>query len=256
MPDQSKFRVEAGTLAYEVAGPKSFVTSQIERHREQIAAILAEQLKLASAAAAATSPAGATRKRKGPGRPASTRSAVQRRPGRTPVIIRDSDLSLRASQITELRRRLQHFAHGRRLGKDATVFGIAYYLCTDVLKRDSFTAGDVMRAHEQLGKVDFAPAAAEVDVVQMLRNLAAASIGKEWVKRNEDGSFSLTAKGRRAGESGEIVRPRGRRPRQAEAATPARRGRPAAKPAAKKTARAAAGTPARRGPGRPRKNAA
>jgi hypothetical protein len=73
-----------------------------------------------------------------------------------------------------------------------------------------------MAAIEQVGPHPAIPSPDSIDVVQMLRNLAAASIGKEWVSRNPDGTFSLTERGKQVGVTGEILRPRGRRPAEGD----------------------------------------
>jgi hypothetical protein len=225
-------------------------------NRAQIEAILEEQIRLVcaekGAAPAVAAPTAAPAVRR-PGRPRKNAAAIPakpaaagRRPGRQPSIIRDSSLNLKASDVAQLRGALTAAAGDGKLGKDATVFAIAYHLCTRILKSDTFSAGDVIAAYKALGSLDCAPAAGEVDVVQMLRNLAATSIGKVWVARTDDGKFTLTKKGQAAGQSGQIVRPRGRRPKGAVAPkraakqTGAKRGRPkgsknAVKKAAKKT---------------------
>ena len=200
-------------------------------------------------------PAAAPRRGRPPKNQGAKPARSGRRPGRQPVIIRDSSLTLKPRQLSSLKNRLQELAGEGRLGKDATVFAIAHTLSTQISKSDKFTAGDVIAAYDQLGTLSFAPPSKSVDAVQMLRNLAAKSIGKEWVKRNEDGTFSLTTKGLSIGESGKIVRPRGRRPGSVKPTAKvgrkkaARRGRP---PGSKNVASKA---PVKRGPGRPRKNA-
>lgn len=252
MASESKITIRAGNLLFEMEGDTEFVRQQVERHREHIDAILSEQARLIK-----TGEALGARRRGRRGRPpkdASARPAGGRRPGRQPVIIRDSKLELKPRQLSGLVKFIEKVAKGNRLGKDAAVFAIAYYLCSEIFKRDVFTAGDIAKAYHQVGKNNSAPPPQSVDVVQMLRNLAAASIGKMWVERNADGTFSLTAKGRDVGAKGQIVRPRGRRPASedsgaataAAAQPPKRRGRPP------KHAQPATAAPRKRG--RPRKN--
>jgi hypothetical protein len=251
MNKQSKFRVQAGQLLFEIEGAQSFVQGEMKKHHRQIDAILKEQAKIIKSGKAP-----ASGKRRGRPPKSAAKSARGRRPGRQPVIIRDSSLSLKTSQRADLKNALAKAAGDGNLGKDATVFAIAYYLCTKILKSDRFSAGDIMTAHRQLGALAFAPGPRSIDVVQMLRNLAAASIGKVWVARNADGTFSLTAKGKAVGKSGKIVRPRGRRPKAKTAAKAAgaKRGRKkSGKRAAKKKAARHGRPPKKRGPGRPRK---
>jgi hypothetical protein len=258
MASNIKFRVQAGALAFELEGPRSFVQGQIDKHRGQIDAILEEQARLVKSGKALQPPTAPARR----GRPPKQASAVGkaprgRRPGRQPVIIRKSSLSLKATQVVKLRNRIAELAGDGKLGKDATVFAIAHYLCDQVFGGDRFSAGDVIVAYKQAGSMPKAPVAASVDVVQMLRNLAASSIGKQWVIRNADGTFSLTAKGKEVGRSGKVVRPRGRRPSKKSASVSAklanapkrRRGRPP-----KNAAKAIESAPAKRPVGRPRKN--
>jgi hypothetical protein len=207
----------------------------MDLHRDHIDLILSEQAKIIKSGKIMGS---ATRRR---GRPAGSgrgraRGEGGRRPGRQPVIIRESSLDLKPRAQARLGKYLSTVSDGSQLGKDATVFAVAFFLCTEVLNKDTFTAGDVIAAINQLGQHPAILPAESIDVVQMLRNLAAASIGKEWVSRNSDGTFALTPKGRAVGESGAIIRPRGRRPAEGD--------KPAAAPKA--------GTGQR---GRPRKNA-
>jgi hypothetical protein len=271
----TRFRIQAGGLNFEIEGTQKFVQHQIEKHRPEIDAIVEELARLTKSGKL---PAGTRRGRRGRPPKAAAKGGRGRRPGRQPVIIRDSSLRLKAAQKSQLKQRLAEIAKDGKLGKDATVFAIAYFLCGKILKSDNFSAGDVMAAHKQVGSLPCAPAPRAVDVVQMLRNLAAASIGKQWVARNADGTFSLTAKGKSVGASGKIVRPRGRRPKAKAAVKGAKRkgakrgpgrppkkrgpGRPkkkiagkaARKTAGKKAARRGR-PPKKRGPGRPRKNA-
>ncbi len=229
MENDHKFRVQAGELYWEIEGSEAFVQKQIDAHQELIGRILAEQARLIESGEVANYIRTGRR-----GRPARRgRRGAGQRPGRQPVIIRDSDLVLKPRQQQQLLKSLAKLAGGGLLGKDATVFAIAWYLCNEVLKKDVFTAGDIIAVYNQLPREEFLPEPVTVDVVQMLRNLAAVSIGKEWVARNSDGTFSLTARGREVGTSGAIVRPRGRRPSAsrvaatgAEAEAPRRRGRP------------------------------
>lgn len=239
MTNPTKFRVQAGALLFEMEGEQEFVQQQLELHHDHIETILAEQAKLIKSGKIPASAMGRSRR----GRPAKrARTAdASRRPGRQPVIIRESSLELKPRQLGKMDKFLASLADGGRLGKDATVFAIAYFLCKEVLGKDIFTAGDVNASLSQLGEKSFLPAAESVDVVQMLRNLAATSIGKEWVDRNADGTFSLTSKGSEVGASGSIIRPRGRRP--AVAAAPAADKKSVAKAVAPKKV------------GRPRKNA-
>lgn len=237
MTNPTKFRVQAGNLVFEMEGDPEFVRQQMDLHREHIELILSEQAKIIKSGKLA---GGSGRRR---GRPAgSSRGRVKgesgRRPGRQPVIIRESGLVLKPRPLAKLGKYLETVADGGQLGKDATVFAVAYYLCSEVLGQENFTAGDVAAALAQLGQNAAIPAADSIDVVQMLRNLAAISIGKEWVSRNSNGTFSLTDKGKAVGTSGEIIRPRGRRPAEGE----------------KKPSPAAAGNGGKRG--RPRKNGA
>ncbi len=207
-----KFRIQAGSLVFELEGPRDLVEQQLHQHREHIDMILAEQARIIKSGKLLRI-IGAGRRGRPPKAP---RAATERglRPGRQPVIIRDSSLQLKPRQQAQLRKYLQALAGEGQLGKDASVFAIAWFLCTEVLNQDHFSAGDVIVALHQLGPMPFVPDAGTVDVVQMLRNLAAASIGKEWVARRADGTFALTEKGREVGQSGQIVRPRGRRPAQ------------------------------------------
>lgn len=215
MTNPTKFRVQAGNLVFEMEGDPEFVQQQMDLHREHIELILSEQAKIIKSGKIT---GGSGRRR---GRPAGSgkgrvKDASGRRPGRQPVIIRESELALKPRQLAKLGKYLGGVADGAQLGKDATVFAVAYYLCTEVLGQESFTAGDVGAAIVQLGSNPAIPAAEAIDVVQMLRNLAATSIGKEWVSRNSNGTFSLTEKGKTIGTSGEIMRPRGRRPAEGE----------------------------------------
>ena len=221
-----KFCVQAGNLVFETEGTEAFVVEQISQHRDYIQKILREQLKLIRGGRVSLAKAVPARR----GRPPKKLVAGQakksrRRPGRQPVIIRDSSLKLKPRQLSGLQKHMKKMAGDAQLSKDAAVFGIAHYLCTEILKIDTFTAGDVMAAYVQLGKLPNAPAYRSVDVVQMLRNLAATSIGKIWVTRNDNGTFTLTAKGKKVGQAGNIVRPRGRRPGSTKKAIKARRGR-------------------------------
>lgn len=242
--DDTKLIIEAGELRFCIEGNEKFVAKQIAERKDHIEAILKEQLRIIKGGKAS----GARRGRP-PGRPAGKKSARKagagRRPGRQPLIVRDSNLNLPEAKVNKLREFIETASGGGKLGKDATVFAIAYYLCTDVLKSDSFSAGDVIAAHQQLGKIKGVPTPGSVDVVQMLRNLAATSIGKVWVSRDPDGTFSLTAKGKAAGESGQIQRQRGRKAAPGKKAVKkaakkaGKRGRPkkavSAKTAVKKT---------------------
>lgn len=250
MDNETKFRVQAGNLLFEIEGSQEFVQQQMQEHRERIETILDEQARIIK-----SGKAGAGRRRGRP--PKSGRRAPGQsgqRPGRQPLIIRDSSLELKPRQLSGLSKFVDQLAHGGKLGKDATVFAIAYFLCNEILGGDTFSAGDVMKAYQQLGATDSAPNPDSVDVVQMLRNLSAASIGKEWVVRNPDGTFSLTDKGKEVGASGNVFRPRGRRPAaKAASATPKRRGRKPGRPAG--TGRGPGRPPKRRGPGRPPKKA-
>ncbi|MCE5229251.1 hypothetical protein LLG95_06600 [bacterium] len=255
MDNETKFRVQAGNLLFEIEGSQDFVQKQMEEHRERIQTILAEQVRLIKSGKIS----GRGRGRRGRPPKAGRRGPKQpgQRPGRQPVIVRESSLELKPRQLSGLRKFVEQLAGGGKLGKDATVFTIAYYLCNEIFKADTFTAGDVMMAYQQLGSTAGAPAPDSVDVVQMLRNLAATSIGKEWVARNADGTFSLTQKGKDAGGSGNIIRPRGRRPaaEKSAAAEPKKRGR---KPGRSAGVKRGPGRPpkvaSRRGPGRPPKN--
>jgi alkylated DNA nucleotide flippase Atl1 len=237
MDNMTKFRVQVGALVFEMEGSQDFVQSQLDRHRDRIETILKEQARIIKSGKLPLAAPGRGRGRRGRrrGRPPTIAAKGQhgRRPGRQPIIIRESSLTLKARQLNRLKKFLVEAAKGGKLGKDATVFAIAYFLCNQVLMSDKFSAGDVIAAYGQVGSLSFAPAPRSVDVVQMLRNLAAASIGKEWVVRNADGTFSLTAKGKQAGASGQIVRPRGRRPK-AGWADPGKR--PAASPPTSRTA--------------------
>lgn len=211
MTNPMKFRVQAGNLVFEMEGDPEFVLKQMDLHRDHIDLILSEQAKIIK------SGKGILGERRRRGRPAGSgreRASGEgaRRPGRQPVIVRESSLQLKPRQLARLGKHLATLAEGGQLGKDATVFAVSYFLCTEVLGKDGFTAGDVIAAITQLGENPAMPPADSIDVVQMLRNLAAASIGKEWVSRNSDGTFSLTEKGKSVGASGEIIRPRGRRP--------------------------------------------
>ena len=261
----TRFRVQAGNLLFEVEGPKDTVQKQLDQHRKQIDRILDEQIRLIRQGEAATVTApGIEPERRRPGRPKKVAGAAPagrgRRPGRAPVIVRDSSLKLGPRHLKRLVEFLRGLAGSSKLSKDGTVFAIAYYLTQNVLNSDRFSAGDVSMAYAQLPRMPFAPAADEVDVVQMLRNLAATSIGKMWVSRNPDGSFAVTQRGKEAGASGQVVRPRGRRPGAVlnKATKKGRRGRPKGSKNVKKKA-ARRGRPpkqaAKRGPGRPRKNA-
>lgn len=253
MVKTTKFRVQAGALVCEWEGSEAFVKSMAAQHRDNIGMILDEQVKIIKKGAAAP-----TGKRRGrpPGK-SSTKKVGRpgRRPGRQPVIIRDSKLALKPRKLDQLKKYLASVAQGGRLSKDGSVFAIAYNLCTNVFNKDVFTAGDVTAAYKQIGKIDAAPPVASVDVVQMLRNLAASSIGKEWVQRNPDGTFSLTAKGKAIGASGKIVRPRGRKADTKKAvkkAVKAKRGRP---PKAAKAKRGRPPKAAKKKVGRPPKAA-
>lgn len=210
MTNPMKFRVQAGNLVFEMEGDPEFVLQQMDLHRDHIDLILSEQAKIIKSGKGL----GERRRRGRPAGSARERAAGEgaRRPGRQPVIVRESSLQLKPRQLARLGKHLSTLAEGGQLGKDATVFAVSYFLCTEVLGTDGFTAGDVIAAITQLGEHPAIPAADSIDVVQMLRNLAAASIGKEWVSRNSDGTFSLTEKGKAVGASGEIIRPRGRRP--------------------------------------------
>ena len=208
----TKFRVQAGNLVFEMEGDQAFVQQQMDLHRDHIDLILSEQAKIIKSGKLAG------RRR---GRPmGSGKGRIPgeggRRPGRQPVIVRESDLQLKPRQISKLNKYLSGLAEGGKLGKDATVFAVTYYLCGEVLGKDTFTAGDVSAAIVQLGETAPIPPIETIDVVQMLRNLAAASIHKEWIGRNNDGTFFLSEKGKTIGQSGAIVRPRGRRPAEAE----------------------------------------
>jgi hypothetical protein len=212
MSNDTRFRIKAGELIFEIQGPEDFVNAQLAKHKDHIHMIVDEQMKLIRSGKFGVPKITRGRRGRPPKDGATRRGATGRRPGRQPVIIRESELVLRPRQLSHLHKWLAGLAGDAKLGKDAAVFGIAYFLCTEVLKNDVFTAGDVIAAYRQLGKVTAAPAAASVDVVQMLRNLAAASIGKQWVERNADGTFALTAGGKQVAVAGEVVRPRGRRP--------------------------------------------
>lgn len=251
MANETKFRVKAGELLFEIEGTEEFVQRQMAKHSERIDMILEEQAKLVTTGKTTTQRRGRGRRRR------ATTKGAGRRPGRQPVIIRTSDLELKPRKRQQLQKYLQEVAGEGKLGKDATVFAIAYFLCTEVLKRDKFTAGDVSVAFKQIAPQPYLPDFNSVDVVQMLRNLAAESIGKEWVVRNADGTFELSAKGKSVGESGQIVRPRGRRPSGRAKATvkKAKRGpgRPRKKASAKKAAPKKSAKKRRRG--RPKKTA-
>ncbi|MEN6625509.1 MAG: hypothetical protein ABFD69_04690 [Candidatus Sumerlaeia bacterium] len=238
MSNETKYRVQAGNLVVEFEGSEQFVLQQKQEHLQYIQNILDEQARIIK-----SGKVGGGRRGRPPKAGRRARREPGQRPGRQPVIIRDSSLELKPRQLSQLGKFIGRLAGGTRLGKDATVFAIAYFLCTEVNAADTFTAGDVMKAYQQLGAQPAVPDPETVDVVQMLRNLAAVSIGKEWVARNPDGTFSLTQKGKDVGVSGNVIRPRGRRPAAPAApAEPKRRGR---KPGR------AAGTG--RGPGRPPK---
>ena len=202
--DKFRFCVQAGDLVFETEGSRASVLEQISQHRDHILKILNEQTKLIKSGKVSLVDG------EGGGKRGAKRG--RRGPGRQPLIVRESDLKLKPRQLGKLRKYLEGLAGETQLGKDATVFGIAHYLCAEVFERDTFTAGDVMAAHRQLGRMTFAPGARSVDAVQMLRNLAASSVGKMWVARHENGTFALTSRGRRAARSGKVVRRRGRRP--------------------------------------------
>lgn len=227
MVEQTKMLIEAGELRFEVTGSEKFVQKQMAEQKGTIDAILAELTKRATDAG--------TRPGRKRGRPVGSKNkkkSTGRRPGRQPLIKRDSDLQLGVRQLSTLTKTLEEYATKGKLGKDATVFIIAYYLCTEILKNDQFSAGDVIAAHKQVGKLKNMPTADKVDTVQMLRNLAATSIGKVWIARNSDGTFALTEKGKKVGASGDIFRPRGRKAGSKKVAKKAvkkvakRRGRP------------------------------
>ena len=222
MTNPTKFRVQAGALVFEMEGDQDFVQQRMDLHRDHIEMILAEQAKLIKNGRIPVLPVSPGRR----GRPAKrdhARSVGEggRRPGRQPVIIRESALKLKPRQRIKLGKYLAAVSRGGQLGKDATVFTIAHYLCGEVLAEDNFTAGDINAAVQQMGRESYLPPAESIDVVQMLRNLAARSIGKQWVKRNAEGTFSLTEKGKAVGASGAILRPRGRRPAPGKSAKPA-----------------------------------
>ncbi len=239
MENETKFRVKAGNLLFEIEGSQEFVQQQMQEHRERIQTILDEQARIIKSGKMDTG------RRRGRPPKAGRRGPKQpgQRPGRQPFIVRDSKLELKPRQLSALGKFIAQLSSGGKLGKDATVFAVAYFLCQEVFGVDTFSAGDVIKAYQQLGTTAGIPNPETVDVVQMLRNLSAASIGKEWVMRNENGTFSLTQKGKDAGTSGKVFRPRGRRPSVKPAAEPKKRGR--------KPGRAAVG--AHRGPGRPTK---
>lgn len=252
MNNETKFRVQAGNLLFEIEGSQEFVQQQMQEHRERIQTILDEQARIIKGGKP-----GAGRRR---GRPpkAGRRGPKQPgpRPGRQPVIVRESSLELKPRQLSGLGKFVAQLARGGKLGKDASVFAVAYFLCDDVFKRETFTAGDVTKAYQQLGATASTPDPDSVDIVQMLRNLSAASIGKEWVVRNPDGTFSLTQKGKDVGASGNVFRPRGRRPAaesKGKSAEPKKRGRKPGRPAG--SGRGPGRPPKRCGPGRPPKNA-
>ncbi len=211
--DKFRFCVQVGNLVYEAEGSRASVLEQISQHRDHILKILNEQTKLIKRGKVSLvdGEGGVKRGAVGESVKAGTKRG-RRGPGRQPLIVRESDLKLKPRALGGLRKYLEGLAGDAQLGKDATIFGIAHYLCTEVFERDTFTAGDVMAAHGQLGEMPFAPSAPSVDAVQMLRNLAATSVGKMWVARHENGTFALTSKGRRAARSGKVVRRRGRRP--------------------------------------------
>jgi hypothetical protein len=213
MAIQAKFRIQSGALLFEMEGDQKFVEQQLDLHRDHIETILNEQVKIIQSGKIPVGSAVKGRR----GRPAGSgkptpRIKSGRKPGRQPVIIRESSLELKPRQLGKLGHYLASIGNGRKLGKDATVFATAYFLCTEVFRKDTFTAGDLSAAIRQLGQKPYLPPADSVDVVQMLRNLAATSIGKEWVDKNADGAFSLTNKGKKVGATGLIVRSRGRRP--------------------------------------------
>lgn len=240
MSNETKYRLQAGNLVVEFEGSEEFVLQQKREHLEHIQLILGEQARIIK-----SGKAGGGRRGRPPKAGRRGRKPGQR-PGRQPVIIRDSSLELKPRQLSQLGKFVAQLAGGGKLGKDATVFAIAYFLCTEITRGDTFTAGDIMKAYQQLGAHPSVPEPDSVDVVQMLRNLAAVSIGKEWVMRNPDGTFSLTESGKQVGASGNVIRPRGRRPSGAAAeaapAEPKRRGRKPGRPAG-----------SGRGPGRPPK---
>ncbi len=212
MAPNARFRIQTGGLVLEIEGSEKFVLDGLTQHRSRIDTMLREQAALIRDGN--IPPAAVNGKR---GRPTKKKAASITRkglgkPGRQPVIIRTSDLKIPPKKLDRLKHYILSVAGDRGLGKDGIVFAIAWFLCKHVLETGDFTAGDVTRAHKQLGRLTCAPAAASVDVVQMLRNLSASSIGKEWVGRNGNGSFCLTAKGRKVGQTGNINRPRGRKP--------------------------------------------
>lgn len=217
MADATRFRIQAGSLVFDMEGSEDFVKDQVRRHQKHIKDLLKQQAKIiqnAEMPVSITSTRGSDR----PSKRASEGGTGPRRPGRQPVIVRESNLKLKASELNRLKKFLKDLSRNGALGKDSTVFSIAYFLCTHILKSDKFSAGDVIVTYDKLKDLDIVPAPQSVDVIQMLRNLAAKSIGKEWVTRNEDGTFALTAKGKQVGRSGNIIRPRGRRPGQKKAA--------------------------------------
>lgn len=252
MNNETKFHVEAGNLLTEIVELLKALKQQMQENNERIQTIVAEQSRGNKGGKAV-----AGRRRGRP--PKAGRRGPKpsgQRPGRQPLIVRDSSLELKPRQLSGLGKFVQQLAVDGKLGKDAAVFAVAYYLCKEVFGGETFTAGDVIKAYRQLGATAGAPDPETVDVVQMLRNLSAVSIGKEWVVRNPDGTFSLTQKGKEVGATGNVFRPRGRRPageRVAASGAPKKRGRKPGRPAG--SGRGPGRPPKRRGPGRPPKNA-
>ncbi|MCL5270520.1 MAG: hypothetical protein M1457_08220 [bacterium] len=209
MTSFTRFRVQAGGLVFEIEGAEAFVREQMKIHHEPIDTILREQSRLIREGKMPPAVEFETQRRRGA---RLGRNGGQRRPGRQPAIVRESQLKLTQRQLASLKKYLAAVTAPGPLGKDGAVFALAYHLTMDVLKENRFTAGDISVTFEQVGAFPRLPPCESIDVVQMLRNLAASSIGKEWVVRNYDGTFSITDKGRAVGETGQIVRPRGRRP--------------------------------------------
>jgi hypothetical protein len=209
---EARFRIQTGGLIFEIEGTDKFVRDKMNTYTSRIEAMLKEHAQLVRdgkiPAAASTGSRGRLRGKVTAG---SIRKGL-RKPGRQPLIVRTSNLKLSASTLKRLKLYLVSVSGDKILSKSGAVFAIAWFLCNHVLKSNTFSAGDVTRTWEQLGKTACTPPSASVDVVQCLRNLSAGSIGKEWVGQNSDGTFHLTTRGRKVAESGKILRPRGRKP--------------------------------------------
>lgn len=164
-------RVKVGDNEFEARGEMDFVEKKLEEFKDQ--------LFLSPNAPRSGSP----RARIG-----GKRGSSEKTESTKTTIKVGSDIELTPQQIDSL---ISKFGMLGKLNAQYTVFHIANFL-KEELKMDSFTLEDLDVCFRRLKFSKVITVPPQIDIAQTVNNLVAKSVGKEWLKKNEDGTISIS----------------------------------------------------------------